>query len=210
MKKNSATAIIFDFDGTIADSFLTTLQIIYETAHSRLMPNEDISRLRSMGMYQVLRELRVPWWRYIFLIKRIRRIMRNDLNKIMPVAGLSVVIESLQKKHKLFILSSNSISNIRAFLQQNDMDSYFSGIYGNISPFRKEHKLEAILQQNGLSKQLTWYVGDESQDIKAANRLGINSIAVAWGFSNIHVLERCHPTALIFDPSKLNTLFSKQ
>ncbi len=205
------TTIIFDFDGTIADSFLTTIQEIYKVAHpNELLPEEDISRLRAMTMYQLSRALHIPWWRILFLTRRVRRLMRIDLSEIMPITGMESALRKLSKRYKLFVLSSNSTSNIQSFLRRNEIDTCFSGIFGNASPLTKKRKLARLIEQFEIDKQHAWYVGDERLDVRAAKHVGIRAIAVSWGYSNIHVLERQRHIALVFSPEELCTLFNTQ
>ena len=207
-KDNTGEAIIFDFDGTIADSFLTTLQVIYKATHHEALPDEDISRLRSMNLYQLSRALRIPWWRLVFLTRRVRRLMQSEMKGIILIPGMDVAIKTLSKQYKLFILSSNSTTNVKAFLHSNEIDNYFDGIFGDANPLSKRRKLSELIERNGLSKQHSWYVGDEARDIKAAKLVGIKSIAVTWGYSNIHVLKGQQPDELIFSPDELSPLFN--
>ena len=210
VKSKTSTAIIFDFDGTIADSFLTTIEVIYKATHHKALPNEDISRLRAMNMYQLSRALHIPWWKLFFLTRRVRHLMRDKMSGIGLVPGMDTAIDSLHKEYKLFILSSNSTSNVKAFLRSNEIDTYFSGVFGNANPLSKKGKLTELIERNGLSAQHTWYVGDEARDIKAAKRAGIKSIAVTWGYSNIHRLQAQRPNELIFSPDELIALFNTQ
>jgi phosphoglycolate phosphatase-like HAD superfamily hydrolase len=210
VKENNNSVIIFDFDGTIVDSLLMTFNVAYRIAHHQTPPKEDISRLRAMSAFQLLREINVPWWRAFFLVSRVRLMMRTKIDDVEIVSGIDEAIKSLHKKHKLFILSSNSTTTIQTFLRRYDLDSYFTGIYGGASVFGKASKLEHLIRRNDLDAHQTWYVGDEKMDVSAAKRVGLKSVAVAWGFSNIHVLENCHPTALVFDTDELVALFGKQ
>jgi phosphoglycolate phosphatase len=207
VKEDVNSAIIFDFDGTIADSFLIALSITYELVHREPLPDEDISRLRSMSLIQVLRELRIPPWRVPFLLRRIRRRMSGRMDEIMIIPGIGEIIKALSEEHKLFILSSNSAANVRVFLQRFGIEGCFSGIYGNVSPLRKASKLLKLVRENSLSIRDAWYVGDEARDIKAAHLACLKSAAVTWGYSNIHALKSHQPDKLVFSPDELMRCF---
>lgn len=204
------STVIFDFDGTIADSFLVTLGIVYEAAYKRSLPKEDISRLRAMGLRQLLQTLHISWWRALFIMRRIRRLMHGSMSEVSIVPGMVETIKTLQTKHKLFILSANSLINVRDFLQRHEIEACFTDIVGNAHPFSKEHRLVEIIHQNNLPNNQTWYVGDEVQDIKAAKAAGIKSAAVTWGYNNVHMLETHQPDVLVFSPDELLSLFNKQ
>lgn len=210
IKDKNKAAIIFDFDGTIADSFVTTIQVIYKATHHTVLPDEDISRLRSLNMYQLSRALHISWWRLLFLTKRVRRLMRDEMNGITLVPGMDGAIKSLSSKYKLFILSSNSTENVMSLFQKYEISSYFSGIYGYANPISKKRKLAELIEQNGLLKFDTSYIGDEVQDIKAAKKVGIKAVGVTWGYSNPHLLKRQKPDELVFSPDELRVLFNVQ
>ncbi|MGH7141883.1 MAG: HAD-IA family hydrolase [Candidatus Saccharimonadales bacterium] len=210
MDKITTSAIILDFDGTMVDSFVVTLDILYGLTHTQPLRNEDISRLRGTGMVRLLRELQVPWWQVFFLARRVRHLMSNQMTEIQLVPGIAEAVKALSKKHKLFVLTSNSANNVSSLLERSGIDSYFTNIYGNANPLHKAHELSRMLKQNNLSKKLTWYVGDEPQDIHAAKDVGIGSIAVSWGYSNIHILKSHRPDRLVFSPDELLALFAKQ
>jgi phosphoglycolate phosphatase len=211
VKDTQSSAVIFDFDGTIADSFLATLKVVYGAAHkNKSLPREDISRLRAMSLRQLLQTLGVSWWHAILIMRRIRRLINGPMNEALVVPGMTEVIRALETKHKLFILSSNSLTNVRDFLQRHEIDTCFTDITGNAYPFSKKHKLVKMIRQNDLLNDQIWYVGDEPQDIKAAKKASIKSVAVTWGYSNVHMLETQQPDVLVFSPDELISLFNKQ
>jgi phosphoglycolate phosphatase-like HAD superfamily hydrolase len=211
MKDSHGSAVIFDFDGTIADSFLAVLEVVYRVAHNnKSLPREDSSRLRAMSLHQLSQTLGISWWRAFLIMGRIRRSMRGSMNEVSVVPGIAEVIKLLKTKHKLFILSSNSLTNVRDFLQRNEIETCFTGMMGNAYPFSKKHKLVEMIRRYDLFNDQIWYVGDEPQDIKAAQEASIKSVAVTWGYSNVHMLEAQQPDVLVFSPDELILLFNKQ
>ena len=195
-------AIILDFDGTIADSFPMVLRIAHELLGQKLQ-KDDISRLRGMSGLQLLRALHIPLWRAWFIVAKIRRRMRRQINDIELITGMDAAIGRLAETHTLFVLSSNSSANVRAFLKRHNIDGYFMKIYGGAIPWRKSGSLRRVARQWRLDPAATWYVGDTDLDITAAHRAGLRVAAVAWGFSNVHILEKHQPDLLVFDPEEL-------
>jgi len=200
--------IIFDFDGTIADSFLIALDVLYGLTHrDRPLPEEDISRLRGMSNREVLQELHIPLWRVPLLLIGARRRLHTRLGEIGLIPGIDDSLRNLHQRYKLFVLSSNSFDNIESFLIRFGIRNYFVGIYSSAHPLWKERKLKKLLQDQCLVPHDVWYVGDEAQDIVAAHKVGLNSVAVAWGYNNVHALESQHPEALVFNPDELTRCF---
>lgn len=202
-------AIIFDFDGTLADSLYVTLRALYEIIHHKQLPLEDISRLRGMTMVQVLRELKIPLWRALFLMGPVHNSMRDQMDSVALVPGVDEMIRSLAETHRLFIASSNDVPNMLIFLQRFKLKAYFTNVYGGANPLRKAHLLRKVVRENGLHAKDTWYVGDQAWDVTAAHRAGMRAAAVAWGFSNLHVMQSRHPEVLVFSPDELTQYFVK-
>ncbi len=207
--KSNKPAIIFDFDGTLADSLYVMLRSLYWIIHHAQLPPEDISRLRGMTIVQVLRELKIPLWRALFLFRSVHNSMRDQMDSVALVPGVDEMIRSLAQTHQLFIASSNDEPNMLIFLQRFRLKSYFAKVYGGANPMHKAHILRKVIHENGLDARHTWYVGDQSWDIAAAHRAGLRAAAVAWGFSNLHVMQSRHPEVLVFSPDELTQYFSK-
>ena len=204
----AAKVIIFDFDGTIADSFAVAIKIAHQLAN-RQLEKDDISRLRGMRSREVLRALKIAPWRALFLSTRIRKMMGSHIGEIELVPGMDVALRMLASTHSLYILSANSPENAKAFLEHNHIAEAFSGVYGGVQPWAKGRALRKISREQKLSAGNTWYVGDGYLDIKAAHHAGMKAMAVAWGYSNIHVLESCKPEALVFSSDELTAYFAK-
>lgn len=200
-------AIVFDFDGTVADSYLEVLRVLYQLVHQQPLPAENISRLRSLSLWSVLRELGVPVWRMPLLLGQMRRAMRGHITRVEPVSGIKDTLSDLSKTHKIFIQSSNSAENVKLWLKRFELEDAVTAVYGSVGMLGKARNLRWLLRENDLSAKHVWYVGDEPRDIKAAKKLDVKSVGVTWGFSNIARLERVRPDALVFNTDELKRCF---
>lgn len=208
--EHERSPIVFDFDGTLADSLAVSLAILYELTHRQPLPKEDMSQLRGMGAIRLLHQLRVPLWRSLFLAARARKQMDTYMKKMELVPGMEKAVHALARQHKLFILTSNNVTNVQAFLEHYGLTEHFADIVGMARPWRKERALQQLAAAHGLHAADVWYVGDRAWDVRAAHRAGMKAAAVTWGFSNVHVLKDSRPDALVFMPDELIELFSKQ
>lgn len=202
------SAIILDFDGTIADSFLAVVQVAHDISHRRLS-DDDISYLRRLSGKDMLRALHIPLWRAFFIVAKIRRRLSKHIDTIEIIDGMDQTIRVLAKHHDLYVLSSNSLGNLSSFLRRYKIDSCFASVSGSVTPWRKARVLKKLARTNHLVPHDTWYVGDTDLDIRAAHRAGMRSAAVTWGFNNVHALEAQKPDVLIFRPDELVTHFQK-
>lgn len=204
-------AIIFDFDGTLAD----TLGVVVEIAQQIMQRDEpvthaELQQLRKMNVIQILRRLQIPLWRLPGLVVNGRRMMQSYMKKVRLFPGLNPVLHDLHTREvTLLIISSNSPANIMDFLQAHGLDGHFAQIYGNVGVFKKARMLRAIVKRSGLRPENTYYVGDEVRDIEAARHADVRGVAVTWGFNDATLLKEHHPYALAKTPEELAAILKK-
>jgi phosphoglycolate phosphatase len=196
---------IFDFDGTLADSFELTVEIAHQVmGHTEPMSAERIHALRGLPAAAVLKEVGVRWWRVPLLLTQGRKLMTARLSEVTPVAELAPVLSKLHAQgHSLLVLSSNSASNVEAFFKSHHMAGNFDKVYGGAGLFNKSGKLRQILRDNRWRPQDCWYIGDEVRDVIAARQAHIRCAAVTWGFNLEHALREAHPEKIITKPKQL-------
>jgi phosphoglycolate phosphatase len=204
------STIIFDFDGTIADSFVLAMAIAHELAGwAEPLPAAEIRRLRGMSLLKVAEDLKIRPWKIPFLVARGRAQMRAKMPEVDAFHGMPEAIKALHDAgHDLYIMSSNSAQNIELFLERYKMNQEFIKISGSVGLFGKARVLKKIIKQNSLDQSDTFYVGDEVRDIEAAKRAGIRIISVAWGYNNEAVLVAHQPDFMVRKPLEIPKLFS--
>src|SRR5579872_2804322 len=100
--------LIFDFDGTIADSLPVIMKIFRELTHTPPISEAEISRLRRLPLHDLARELHVAKWRMPLLVWRGRRVMKKRVGEVGIFSGMAEVIEQLHGQgHTLMVMSSN-------------------------------------------------------------------------------------------------------
>jgi phosphoglycolate phosphatase-like HAD superfamily hydrolase len=198
-------AIIFDFDGTIADTFETVVGIFYSlTGRKQPLPHEEIERLRGMSLPRAAEELHIKPWKMPFLLLLGRRRMTRRMNAIDAHPGVVEIIKKLHNEgHQLYIMSSNSLRNIQKFLRRHDLAYEFINVYGSAGLLSKARVLKKVVKQNRLDKNDTWYIGDEVRDVVAAQHAGVRVIAVTWGYNTAEILQEHRPTKLVRTPGQI-------
>lgn len=202
--KNSKPVVIFDFDGTIADSFEYVFAFLRaEARNTATFTPEEEATYRSKSMKDMALVLGNPAWRLPFLFFKGRRVMREHLASVTPFAGMPEIIEQLHADgHRLFIVSANSNRNIRRFLKQHDLKKYITGIRGNAGILGKVAILRGLLRRYRISSQNCWYVGDEVSDMTVAKIVGVSALAVTWGFADRQALIKA-ADIYIDEPSEI-------
>lgn len=198
--------LIFDFDGTIADTLDAIVRITNRLAPEYGYPQTTPERLRyyqALNTQALLKQSEIPFYRLPFLLRRVRRELGSEVTSILPIAGLPEALRALAAEHQLVIASSNSPQNIQFFLAQHQLSHVFNSIYANVGLLGKARVLKRLLRQLRLDAQATLYIGDETRDIEAARQVGIAIAAVSWGFSSRQALAEQNPTFLVDAPEQL-------
>lgn len=203
----STKTIIFDFDGTIADSFAAILRISNRLATEFGYPEtrpEDVEQLKSLSSREIVRRSRVSPVKLPFLLRRLRRELQQEIGQLQPIPGMKTAIAQLYRQgYRLGIVTSNSQENVAAFLQAQELEHAFDFIGSGLAVFGKGRILQRILKQYQLNPAQVLYVGDETRDIEAARHTGIRIVAVGWGFNSPSALAAEHPDFLIQHPGEL-------
>ncbi len=197
-------AIIFDFDGTIANSFDYVLDFLSDQAHAVRLEGTERQAQRGLSMIAMARSLGHSRWRLPMLFVRGKRIMTRAIDEVRPFDGMPEVIRKLHAEgHELFVLSSNNLVNVRKFLHEHELHEYFLEIYGGVGMFGKAPALRKLLREQQLALDDSLYIGDELRDVEAAQSISMRSIGVLWGFAKPHDLRALKPTAVAEAPNDI-------
>ena len=198
------STIIFDFDGTIADSFDYVLDFLSGQAGLQLLVGNERQALRKLSMITMARDLGHSRWRLPLLFLKGKRVMGQAIENVEPFEGMPEVIRKLHAEgHELFIVSSNNLANVRMFLHKHQLHEYFLEIYGGVGLFGKAPALRKLLRAQQLPLEDSLYIGDELRDIEAARSVGMRSIGVLWGFATTAGIKAQHPTAIAETPADI-------
>ncbi|UBF28087.1 HAD-IA family hydrolase [Kovacikia minuta CCNUW1] len=199
--------IIFDFDGTIADSFDVVLtasnRLATEFGYPAVRP-EDAKQLQNLTSREILRRSGVSLLKLPFLLRRLRLELNREICRLEPIPGIKEVLQDLkQAGNQLGIVTSNSQENVIAFLNAQNMNDLFGFVGSGLTLFGKDRIIRRILRQQNLDPAIAIYVGDETRDIEAARKIGIRVISVSWGFNSSEILAAHRPDFLIDHPAEL-------
>lgn len=199
--------LIFDFDGTIADTLEESRRIYNRMAPDygiREIAQDEVAALRHLSVLELLDHLKIPKRRVPSLIARGTGLMRADITRLGLITGIAEVLPVLRENVRSFgILTSNSTANVDCFLRHHGMRDLFDFISSTSKLTGKAKHLRAIRKTFSLRAEDMLYIGDEIRDVKASQKAGIPIAAVSWGFNTRESLAREDPNHLFGEPREL-------
>ena len=187
---------IFDFDGTLADSFPWFLVVMNRLADEhgfRRIEEHEIETLRGRTARQNFADFGVPAWKLPRIGRDFRRHMARDIAHIALFPGVDRLLRGLAERGiRTAIVTSNSIDNVRRVLGPDNaalIQHYACGV----SIFGKRAKLRGVLRDSGIAAAEAICVGDEIRDLEAARAEGIAFGAVSWGYTSPEALRAHAP-----------------
>ena len=197
--------VVWDFDGTLADSVPTAAAIFNRLAPEMgFKPIEDLTAARSLSTRQFLKQHGISLWRLPKLVRRYQAAAAEEADRLKLVAGVPDVLAALASAGvRLGVLSSNREDNIRRCLRANGAEQHFAFVVGYPRLFGKGKALKRILRAERLTRADVLYIGDELRDVEAAKKAGVKVAAVAWGFHTAELLRSGGPDYVVRDVSEL-------
>lgn len=188
--------VIFDFDGTLADSapwFLGELNDLAATHGFRKVSLKEIEMLRGRPSREIVRYFGIRWWRLPAIARDMRRRSAAAAATIPVFTGIPDLLARLKAGGvTLAVVSSNGETTVRAVLGEAAalIDHFSCGA----AMFGKARLLDRLRRAVGLPREAVLCVGDEVRDIEAARKADLASGAVAWGYANEAALTAAGPT----------------
>ncbi|MCI5144006.1 MAG: HAD family hydrolase [Candidatus Electrothrix sp. AR3] len=205
--------VIFDFDGTLADSFHCFQVIINKLAQEfnfRSVQTAEVDAFRNKNSREVIHALQIPVFKLPIILARAKK----EFNKVMPeiqvFPGIRDVLLQLKvEKIMVGLLTSNAVDNVQCFLKNNQLD-LFDFIYTSSGLWGKTRRLKKTIAKHNFARSQVFYIGDETRDIEAARKAGVSIISVAWGYNTIDALKVFSPDYLINTPQEILAICAKE
>lgn len=200
------TCIIFDFDGTLADTEEHTFRIYNTLAKKHNLKEitiEELPEIKHLNFMELLKFIEVPYHKLPKIMKEGQKLLRGDIGDIYPFEeNLRGIIEDIRKKVKYMgIITSNTKNNVAKFLANNNIESFDFIISSPI--LSKEKKINGIAKKYSLEKDGILYIGDETRDIQACKKANIKCGAVTWGYNSERALKKEDPDYIIHNMQEL-------
>jgi phosphoglycolate phosphatase len=198
--------VIFDFDGTLANSYPWMKHIFNELADKykvRRFTDDEEELLRGYTVSQIIQHFDVPMWRIPQAIAHVRQLMAQEIHKIPLFAGIDEMLQQLaQHGATLAVVSSNAEENVRQALGPENA-ALIRHYEGGVAIFGKALKLRKVLAKSGVHAADAIYIGDEIRDIEAAHEVHMAVGAVAWGYNHAEALRTYAPEEMFANVAEI-------
>lgn len=207
MPASSKPLLIFDFDGTLANTLETGIEIFNELAESynlKKVTADEARELRKLNTRALLDQLGISRLMAVKLAAHIRKVLHERMEDVELFAGIREAVMGLHEDgFQMGILSSNSADNVRTFLSRCELLSCFSFIEAGVSLFGKPQRILNVMKKEKADPNRVIYVGDETRDMEAARKSKVSGLAVCWGANEREAMETEGPAYCIDEPAEL-------
>ena len=206
-------AVIFDLDGTLANTFPTVVRIfnrLMENRTGRVWTLEELIPYFGPPETIMFRSLFPEATDYEAIAREFYRLSREDGEGIRPFPGIERRIRQWREAGiKLGVYSGASTLAARIRVEHAGLLDLFDAVLGGDEVAHYKPHPEGIFKLLDLfqiAPPATLYVGDMVADIKAGREAGVTTVAVTWGAGKREELLTAGPDYLIDEPAMLGQI----
>ena len=206
--------LIFDFDGTIADSKECSIVATQKSFKERGLEEPTINLIEYyMGIpieksFSLMSSVDLDDHQLEALIKTFRQNYKEVESSYLKLyKHMTEQLQSLSKDKQLFVVSSKKTDVLIRNLEILDIDHLFTEVIGSdkVNHYKPSPDgINYILNKYQLENEETIYIGDAIFDMQMANSAKVASCAVTWGTHSIEELKSENPTYIIHEVTELN------
>jgi len=203
-------AVLFDWDGTLLDSFEADTNAYVQMFRTLGVSWESgmLAQHYSPDWHNVYRAVNLPPERWPEADRLWRRFYRSE--RPLLQTGARRVVQMLAERFQLGLVSSGSSLRVRSQIRAFGLEPFFAvSVFGDRVPHRKPHplQLQLAIRQLGCEPGSCVYIGDAPEDVKMAQRAGVAVVGVLQNSPVPLRLRDSRPDALIKTICALPELF---
>lgn len=213
---NSYKCIIFDFDGTLADTHTGIVKTFQETIRQMGLPVPSVERVTSTiglvlkdglkagvdGMTEEQAEKACEIYRRIF--------PETAIPCINTFPGIPEFLKSLKDRgFRLAIATSRSHHSLDILTEKLGIRDFFEGLYGAEDIVRHKPAPDLalhILKEFKLNASDALVVGDATYDLLMGKGAGCKVCGVTWGNQSIEELQSADPEYIVSTLEELSEI----
>jgi HAD superfamily hydrolase (TIGR01509 family) len=205
------TAVIFDWDGTLLDSYHADSQAYLSMFRELGIPwgMRELDLHYSPDWYNVYRAARIPETRWMEADNLWRGFYSAHKPKLMH--GARKVLRHLSKRHRMGLVTSGDRIRVEGQLREFELLRLFrSRVCGGETERNKPDAgpLLSALRKMKVKAEECVYVGDTPEDLAMSRAAGVQAIAVLGPFPTAEKLKAAKPEFLLQEIGQLPELLS--
>ena len=220
--KPNIKALIFDLDGTLADTIPAITEAVNTVLNELKLPIRSENEIQS------------------FIGRGPRHLISRSLNhdnhtpdeKLVDKAlamydlayketymhtqslydGIEDALLSLSKQYKIAVLSNKQDAYVKKIVELLFPDGTVSYAEGQTELPRKPDPTVALMiaERFGVTPCQCAFIGDSDVDVKTAHNAGMICVGASWGYRGRDVLEENHADIVIDSPEELTAVFGSR
>jgi phosphoglycolate phosphatase len=131
------------------------------------------------------------------------RLYREEIGALPIHEGMKELVLELASQYTQAIVSSTHSDHIKYFCERHGIDECFFAIFGSDVGTEKSKKIRSLLETCNVRSRDAVFVTDTLGDIAEARLACVTSIAVTWGYHDVHTLRKGIPAAIVRTPHDL-------
>ncbi|MDI3535845.1 MAG: phosphoglycolate phosphatase [Eubacteriaceae bacterium] len=193
--------VIFDFDGTLADTEEKAFQIYNRLAEKyqySQVTMEELQHIKNLHIKEILEIVDIPLHHFPRVIKEGQKMLKSESSEIHAFnSDIHDFFVAMNKEVEFCgILTSNIKKTVNQFIKKYFLEEEIKFVKCS-ALMSKADKIRKVLRWSRIKPHEMLYVGDETRDIEACKKVGVDVVAVKWGYNTPKALEQCDPTYMI-------------
>jgi len=199
-KQFPARAVLFDWDGTLLNSFASDTRA-YLTMFRALGVDwgpAELARHYSPNWYRVYRAAKIPREKWDQADRLWTLAYARETPALLP--GARRIVQTLGRDFDLAIVTSGNRRRVRQQLRDFELTDNFSAcVCSEDVPKKKPHPapLNLALARLHAEPEDCVYVGDTAEDIEMARRAGVRPIGVLGPFPTAERIRAARPDTIL-------------
>jgi len=182
-------SIIFDFDGVIHDTLELAFNISKTLYHNLSL--DDYKDFFNGNVYAgdtVSDENKN---------KKFFSMQNKQFKELIIEREIKAELLKMKDQFDLFVISSNMETTLNNYFENNNIIHIFKKVLGVETHKSKVEKFKMLQKEFSLTKENSIFITDTLGDIREANKIGFNTIAVDFGFHERERLKIGKPLKII-------------
>lgn len=190
--------LIFDFDGTLADSFDTSKKIVGEIFEQYRLPriktNADLERLFDGNFFENTIKFGLDRKLLSIFINDLKDKLEKNRDDIRLFPKTIQLLEKIKDDNIIVVITSN-MTDLVEYIFSKYRVTCITEVLGADKEISKIKKIYHII--NKFPDKEYYLIGDTTGDILEGKKAGVKTIAVDWGYHSHAILRKVKPDFLV-------------